>query len=85
MPSEEGIRPAVMVSGAQPHAGAMLLLTQQRAKPPTDEPVQGAKRVAIGMLEVRKPAPQSPVQIINDGGFQGSCRLKVKITPPYLS
>lgn len=23
--------------------------------------------------------------VIEGGGFQGSCRLKVKITPPYLS
>src|SRR6266511_5324721 len=47
-------------------AGSPVLLTQERAQPSADEHVEHSEDVRMRVLEVREPASQGPIEIIDD-------------------
>src|SRR5215467_4090185 len=54
---EESVGPALVVGVAPPNAGALFLLTQDRAQPAADKAVEDAEQSRCGVLEIAKPAP----------------------------
>ena len=63
--SEEGIRPALMISPASTSSFTQAF-AEEAAKPHPHPPVYGWKRGSVTVLELLKPAPQPRSEIVDD-------------------
>ena len=88
MLSEEGIRPAPVITRSPPKTGTFLPLTQDCPQAPPHETVNITERGSMGVFEVSKPAPENGRELCDDAlqitASRSTCQLS-DLIPKRLS